>query len=1154
MIHIAKRSFLLSALLLGTLTYARADVIKGRVLDTQNQPVKNADVMVEPFGGKLTNSPFYTLHADSAGRFQADMEPGYAGSFGRFYATAPGMAPISIFLSKDSAQKENLLHLEPAATVNGRIIDSAGKAVSDVVVQLQSLRYGKDIGTVFLSNTLWMKRFQTVTDKEGKWTLQGVPQGVTAGILINDPRFVQVNVSTTTNSAPPTTEVRPGAIFTGRVVARNGKPAAGIMVLAQGQDGTGGGTETKTTADGSYQLTGLANGTYNIMVFVADKSQVAEGIEGQTAHEGETTKLPDMKLISGGIISGQVLNKKTGKPIPRVDIASYGKQNPRSSAAAVSGLTDETGHYWIRVVPGKNYVYFMGASGYIQDANYGYDVTVEEGQTVTQNFELDPGESLAGILVDKDGKPIRGAQVLVEPAGIDSLDMDMGLGAVTDARGHWKMSGLKSGAVTIRAVDPWRNLQPVQTTLPHTGEIRVTAQNINSLPPTGCVVDISYRPLKNITLQLQYMLPISNDGGAGVQYQSVTSDANGNLRFTAPATTQSVLIYTIQNPQYRLIRGSEWNAKTRHLSDIVLDKLDNVARGKVLSADGKPAANVRVHAAGFDDIIAQTNSAGDFELRGLPHQDLTLLAISGQTVAKTSGASGILHLKPIQHNLPTQKQALDMLENLWRETTYKEFPGRLGILSTIAKDDPARALDLLKDKDGAIPASQISGVILVIKNRNVADARKVLSEVKGKVPDQDVYFAIDSLAKINPTLALQWGRQHVADATVDDDKVQVLCKLAELAAGRDNALAQKYFSQALAIAKTFPAPTEKTYSSDESTESPMGRFLFSRVQLAAASAKIHSDQTHQWMMEILPYSVDTHRGTRGDYDEMRDILTQELVAVGATQEVEYLIAHSTPNLQYMELRSAVTTALDAKDIPTAQKYLDQLLQMYQQKIGTDSPSFTNSTYTLGSTIRAMIDAIGPTDSARALKLARLMDDKQQRGKSLMLAGQYQSRQTALKTYEEAYSLLQSQPQGISLLPRLAAMIYDLDAARGKVLLDGLLQSNPNAPQIMLTPGKLQASDLVGALARYKPTVSWLILQNAWAANVNNPQNQAFDQQQLAEAMSQVDFDQAMSWARSIPGKEWGTNKLDPSRKYDTQLAILQNVLSPKKRLTYFDLY
>jgi hypothetical protein len=495
-----------------------------------------------------------------------------------------------------------------------------------------------------------------------------------------------------------------------------------------------------------------------------------------------------------------------------------------------------------------------------------------------------------------------------------------------------------------------------------------------------------------------------------------------------------------------------------------------------------------------------------------------------------------------------------MLENLWRNTTYKEFPGRVSVVSAIAKYDPTRALDLLKDHDGTIPATQISGVRSVIRNMKAAGARETLNAVTGKIPDQDVYFTIISLAKIDPALALNWGGQHVADATVDDDKAQVLCKLTELAAGRDNALAQKYFSQALAIAKTFPAPAQKTYSSDESTESPMGRFLFSRVQLAAASAKIHPDQTHQWVMQILPYSVDTHRGTRGDYDEVRDILTQELVAVGATQEVEYLIAHSTPNLQYMELRSAVTTALDAKDIPTAQKYLDQLLQMYQQKIGTDSQSFTNPTYTLGFTIRAMIHAVGPTDPARTLKLARLMDDREQRGKSLMLAGQYQPTQMALKTYEEVYSLLESQPQGISWLPRLAAMIYDLDATRGKVLLDSLLQSNPNAQQIMLTPGKLQASDLVGALARYKPTVSWLILQNAWAANVNDPQSQSSDQQQLAEAMSRIDFDQAMTWARSIPGKEWGTNKLDPSRKYETQWAILQNVLNPKKQLTHFDLY
>ena len=202
----------------------------------------------------------------------------------------------------------------------------------------------------------------------------------------------------------------------------------------------------------------------------------------------------------------------------------------------------------------------------------------------------------------------------------------------------------------------------------------------------------------------------------------------------------------------------------------------------------------------------------------------------------------------------------------------------------------------------------------------------------------------------------------------------------------------------------------------------------------------------------------------------------------------------------------------------------------------------------------MIDAVGPTDPARALTLARRLDNKLQRGKSLMLAAQYQPRQTALKTDEEAYSLLQSETEGRSLMPRLARTIYALDAARGKVLLDRLLQSNPNAQQIMMTPDHLQASDLVIGLAHYKPAVSWFILQNAWAANLTNSQRQSSDLRGLALAMSQVDFDQAMKWARSIKGKEWGTNQLDTTRKYSAQLDILRSVLNPKQRLTHFDLY
>lgn len=240
----------------------------------------------------------------------------------------------------------------------------------------------------------------------------------------------------------------------------------------------------------------------------------------------------------------------------------------------------------------------------------------------------------------------------------------------------------------------------------------------------------------------------------------------------------------------------------------------------------------------------------------------------------------------------------------------------------------------------------------------------------------------------------------------------------------------------------------------------------------------------------------------------------------------------------------------------AQNWFERLMAMYEQDTPVQADPYSSAKSTVGWAIRSMVDAVGPKDPARALKLARRLNDKTETGKALLLAGQYQSRETALKTWREAYSLLEDDQQTGYLLPRLAGMMYDLDPAQGKVFFDQLLQNNANAKQIISYAGKLNAGALAAPLARYKPAVSWLILQNAWAANIKNPQQQGQDQVVLAEAMSAVDFDQAMNWARYIPGKVWGSPRLDPSIKYQAQYGILQKALesSPKHLWTHFDVY
>jgi protocatechuate 3,4-dioxygenase beta subunit len=1120
---------------------ARADVFRGRVVDAKNQPIANAEVLVQSSQEDQPEFAYSTLHTDAQGNFSATLaHSSYSADyFGRIYAVASGMAPNCVPITTINKYKTTILQLLPAETISGRVTDQKGKPAAKVAVQLTGVSIKSTFPNVYLGGMPWAKRYEAVTDKNGHWQIEGVPSGMKASVSIDDPRFVKMQWDAFPG-APSATTIRPGANLTGRVVDDKGNPLAKVSVGARTQDYSSGGSAV-SAADGSYRITGLASGLYTISARVSDKKLVTSGIANQTAQEGQTEKVPDVIMIPGAIITGQVVNQRTDKPVIGVSI----------NGANVYDSTDADGRYSLRVPPGAVHVSAVYAPStntepdiYVGIDNSAVDITVIEGQTVTQNFALDPGETASGIAVDRQGKPVAGAIITVGSSNMFGTNS-----TITGADGRWKVQGLEQGNMDVQAQTPWAIVKPMKVTLPQTGDVHVVLQKIKELPPSGRVVGINNKPLAGVTLQLGYISADATTGMSERSYSSVISDSKGNLQFFPPFGTTSIIVTKVENPDYTLASAGKWNAKTRRLSDIVLDRLNNVVRGRVLDERGKPAANIRVEAAGFEKAVAQTNKSGEFVLTGLPHQQVTVLAIGkstfGSTIPKNTNAE--LHLMPLRRNLPSQKQSLDLLANLWRSTTDKTFPQRPQMMGEIAKSDPARALALLKNVNGKIPVSQISSLASALREMKSQDVQTALDNIDGKVSAYQVYYVIASLSQKFPALALQWGGAHLDAVTQDDDRVQVLCQLAKLAAGTNNALAQKYFSQAAALAQIFPAPTQKTYSSDESLESPIGKFLCTRIFMAGAAAKVHPQQTRQWMEQIFPYSVDPNRGTRNDYDWARDLMAQEL-AVSAPEEVELLMQNSTDRMKIMEIGSAVRTALYEKNVNTAQHWLDQLTQMYtQNKQPATANESLNLTWGLGAAAREMIDAVGPKDPARAMKLARLVEDNAQTGRSLLLAGQYQSKETKLKAWNEAFNLLKYAPQSGKLTSILASKIYDLDTARGKVLLDQLLQSNSHPDQNSSYQGDLQASDLAAAIARYQPITSWQMLQNSWAVTAKNPQAQWVDYVDLAVAMSAVDFTQSMQWARHISATMgvWGSTTSYPASNY-AQYKILKKTLASSK--------
>ena len=1108
--NILKRSILLGVIIVGSITSARADVFRGRVVDAANHPIANAELLIQSTAATTSKDFYRTTHADAQGNFSVDLAAGYSNYCGRLTALAPQMAAATIALNISAKDKNNIIRLQPAQTVSGHVLNENGNPVAGVKMQLRGYGVKSTLPGTFFTESPWQARYQTLTDKNGHWQMKAVPANSHVYMIVNDPRFVS-QTFTVSPSAPAVTKVRPGATLHGRVINDAGKPVANIKVTAQGQGNNEGWGSGTTAKDGSYQLTGLSNGLYNIMVFMDDKSQVAKAIEGQAAHEGKNEKLRDLILTSGAFISGQVTNSKTGKPVRGIMIGGYGPQNPKTSAAAISDTTDANGRYQLRVVPGKNYVYLMGAYGYIQKPNDGKNVSVEAGKTAVQNFEVDPGESISGIVVDRNGKPLEGVRIVAaesRPANYAFYDLHS---ALSDANGHWTIFALNPGEIKVSAAGEWTSGAPLPITLPDKNEVRIVAQKLSNLPANGRVVDIHHQPLANVSVQLQYETYDANTGGGSVTYESVTSDASGNLHFNPQPSITNVKAFKMNQPGYLLTSGGVWNKKTRTLSDIVVDRLNNTVRGKVVNQNDKPASGVKVQAAGLQNAVTKTDKNGRFTLTDLPHRQMTFFASSGNLIAKSTSKSDApvtlsLALLPPNH-FPSQAQSLDMLEKIYKETTDKTYYARSVIAYEIAQYDLQRGMNLLKDKNGKIPPSQFDFVLYMLKEKD-------------------------------PARALKFGQDHLSEITEDDDRVQMLCELAKLAQPKDKALAQKYFSQAVKIAQTFPAPEQKTYSSDEPNTTPIGKFLQSRTELAGAAAVVRPAETHKWVAEIFPYSVDPSHGTRGDYDWVRDVMAQSLGA-NAPQETAALVANSKGRTKTIELRSAVNAAVDAKNLQLAQRWLTELQQLYQEHKGEGTQ--WQGLYDLGQATRSLIELMGSKDPARALQLARSVDDKNQTAQSLMVAAVYRPKKVELATLKEAFEMRSL--IGGDNLARMAGMIYDIDPAQGKVLFDALLKryQSQQGDDNRYSQNYINGNDLAYFLARYKPSTSWLILQKEFAKS-QLQKDQWSPGWDTELGMSAVDFDQAMKWAQQI-SRPQGFN-------YDAQRKLLQLALAtPETRRT-----
>ncbi|HEX6681548.1 MAG TPA: carboxypeptidase regulatory-like domain-containing protein [Candidatus Limnocylindrales bacterium] len=288
---------------------------------------------------------------------------------------------------------------------------------------------------------------------------------------------------------------------------------------------------TATGLDGSYALTGLAEGTYRVRFAPAGRpiqyaystanfaqAALIEVTAGQTATVNDT-------LLPLGHISGRFLNPDgSGVGSAFVTALSADFANPSAHT-----FTAPDGAYTLNVLPGQYKVSFQPNGGGL--TQYAYSTTnwataqiftVAADQTVTVDDTLIETGSISGRVTAATGEAVANAQITAVGNGIFASGR-------TDASGNYSITGLQPGDYQIAIeTSPGMRMYAPQTRSQEQAQVyQVTGGQVNTvdvtLLPTGTVTG---RFTQNGTGVSGVDVRLRNQHGSGF----TRTDMSGNYR------------------------------------------------------------------------------------------------------------------------------------------------------------------------------------------------------------------------------------------------------------------------------------------------------------------------------------------------------------------------------------------------------------------------------------------------------------------------------------------------------------------------------------------------------------------------------------------------------------------------------------------------
>ena len=397
---------------IGEIPLSRGDTVTGRVVGPDGKPVMGALVRIGRDGELTTTGKDGLFRFDDvSGRVgQAFL----AGSGATLNVNAAGFetqaaaarfsgAPVTVRLKATTAR------------LSGVLKDAAGKPASEAVVRIVAD---------------WVTRWVR-TDALGRFEISGTPpkQGRLQA-LGRDGSSLEITVPP--GAAQNTFTLARAAAIEGRVTQiDNGRLVPAVKVTARASGYT---ALARTGVDGRYRIAGLPQGAYRLTFderrFVLVNRRDVEVAAGET-------KALDIALTPAVALTGRVSDEK-GQPIAgaRGSLAP-GSETRMGMVFRAMGREGEGGGAFIsgpdgtfkatRLAPGTNQKLTVTHPDFERRVVPGVDLLAGAPKPVSVEVVLSPGFVLAGVVKDKEGGPIEGAEVALS----QSVTMSGGRGGNT---------------------------------------------------------------------------------------------------------------------------------------------------------------------------------------------------------------------------------------------------------------------------------------------------------------------------------------------------------------------------------------------------------------------------------------------------------------------------------------------------------------------------------------------------------------------------------------------------------------------------------------------------------------------------------------------------------------------------------------------------